>query len=96
MRPRSERWSAEIAQNQTERALLEKALEAAKNSAAKGRANFEEMRAEALELSARLAEFKDKHPFRLLADEYHAGKAGGHHGRARRLHHRVLRRGRSI
>ena len=61
--------AAEIAQNQTERALLEKALEAAKNSAAKGRANFEEMRAEALELSARLAEFKDKHPFRLLADD---------------------------
>ena len=43
--------AAEIAQNQTERALLEKALEAAKNSAAKGKANFEEMRAEALELS---------------------------------------------
>ena len=49
--------------------MLEKALEAAKNSAAKGKANFEEMRAEALELSARLAEFKDKHPFRLLADD---------------------------
>mgnify|MGYP000496170674 FL=1 len=65
--------AAEIAQNQTERALLEKALEArseaAKNSAAKGKANFEEMRAEALELSAQLAEFKDKHPFRLLADD---------------------------
>lgn len=61
--------AAEIAQNQTERALLEKALEAAKNSAAKNKTNFEEMREEALELSAQLAEFKDKHPFRLLADD---------------------------
>ena len=59
----------EIAQNQTERALLEKALEAAKNSAAKGKGNFAEKRAEALELSAQLAQFKDIHPFRLLADD---------------------------
>lgn len=61
--------AAEIAQNQTERALLEKALEAAKNSAAKSKANFEEMKAEALELAAELAEFKDKHPLRLLVDD---------------------------
>lgn len=61
--------AVEIAQNQTERALLEKALEAAKNSAAKGKGNFTEKRAEALELSAQLAQFKDKHPFRLLADD---------------------------
>ena len=61
--------AVEIAQNQTERALLEKALEAAKNSAAKGKGNFSEKRAEALELSAQLAQFKDMHPFRLLADD---------------------------
>lgn len=61
--------AAEIAQNRTERALLEKALEAAKNSATKGKGNFEEKRAEALELSAQLAQFKDKHPFRLLVDD---------------------------
>lgn len=61
--------AAEIAQNQTERALLERALEAAKNSAAKGKGNFSEKRAEALELSAQLSQFKDLHPFRLLADD---------------------------
>ena len=61
--------AVEIAQNQTERALLEKALEAAKNSATKGKGNFAEKRAEALELSAQLAQFKDMHPFRLLADD---------------------------
>ena len=59
--------AVEIAQNQTERALLEKALEAAKNSATKGKGNFAEKRAEALELSAQLADFKDIYPFRLLA-----------------------------
>ena len=61
--------AVEIAQTQTERALLEKALEAAKNSATKGNGNFVEKREEALELSAQLAQFKDKHPFRLLADD---------------------------
>ena len=61
--------AVEIAQNQTERALLEKALEAAKNSATKRNGNFAEKRAEALELSAQLAQFKDMHPFRLLADD---------------------------
>ena len=61
--------AVEIAQNQTERALLEKALEAAKNSTTKGKGNFAEKRAEALELSAQLAQFKDMHPFRLLTDD---------------------------
>lgn len=61
--------AVEIAQNQTERALLEKALETAKNSATKGKGNFAEKRAEALELSAQLAQFKDMRPFRLLADD---------------------------
>ena len=66
---RREIEAVEIAQNQTERALLEKALEAAKNSATKGKGNFAEKRAQALELSAQLAEFKDMYPFRLLADD---------------------------
>ncbi len=61
--------AVEIAQNQTEKALLEKALEAAKNAAAKGKGNFAEKRAEALELSAQLAQFQDMHPFRLLVDD---------------------------
>src|SRR5699024_9297256 len=61
--------AAEIAQNRTERALLEKALEAAKNSAAKGKGSFEERKAEAMALSAELAEFQDKHPRRLLVDD---------------------------
>lgn len=55
----------EIAQNQTERALLERALEAAKTCAAKGKGDFSAKRDEALNLSAQLAEFKDRHPFRL-------------------------------
>ena len=50
--------AVEIAQNQTEKALLEKALETAKNAATKGKGNFSEKRAEALELSAQLAQFK--------------------------------------
>ena len=51
--------AVEIAQNQTEKALMEKALEAAKNAAARGKGNFSEKRAEALELSAQLAQFQD-------------------------------------
>ena len=61
--------AAEIAQNQTERVLLEKALQAAQNSAAKGKGNFEAKRQEALDLAAQLAEFKELHPFRLLVDD---------------------------
>ena len=61
--------AVEIAQNQTEKALLEKALEAAKMAATKGKGNFAEKRAEALELSAQLAQFQDMHPFRLLVDD---------------------------
>lgn len=59
----------EIAQNEAERALLEKALEAAKNGAAKGKGNFAEKRAEALDLSRQLAEFEDLHKTRLLVDD---------------------------
>ena len=61
--------AVEIAQNQTERALLEKALEATKNAATKGKGNFSEKRAEALDLSAQLASFKELYPFRLLVDD---------------------------
>ena len=61
--------AAEIAQNQTERVLLEKALQAAQNSAAKGKGNFEAKRQEALDLSAQLANFKELHPFRLMVDD---------------------------
>lgn len=60
---------AEVAQNQTERALLEKALEAAKNGATKGKGNFAEKRAEALDLSRQLAAFQDLHKTRLLVDD---------------------------
>lgn len=61
--------AAEIAQNQTERALLEKALQAAQMNATKKKGNFEACKAEALELAAQLARFKDLHPFRLLVDD---------------------------
>lgn len=61
--------AAEVAQNQTERALLEKSLEAAKNSAAKGKGGYAEKRAEALDLSQQLAEFKDLHMTRILVDD---------------------------
>lgn len=59
----------EIAQNEAERALLEKALMAAKTSAVKGKGNFETKKQEALDLSAQLATFKELHPFRLLVDD---------------------------
>ena len=64
-----EREAAEIAQNQTERALLEKALAAAQSSAVKSKGNFEEKRLEALNLSAQLAEFRDLYAFRLIVDD---------------------------
>lgn len=61
--------SAEIAQNRTERALLEKALQAAQTNATKKKGSFEACKAEALDLAAQLARFKDLHPFRLLVDD---------------------------
>lgn len=61
--------AAEIAQNQTDRAILEKSLDAAKAAATKGKGDFSEKRLEALDLSAQLAEFKDLHPFRLICDD---------------------------
>lgn len=66
---RREFEAAEIAQNKTERALLEKALQAAQSRAVKGKGAFESAREEALALSAQLANFKDMHPFRLMVDD---------------------------
>lgn len=61
--------AVEIEQNRTERALLEKSLEAAKNSAAKRKGDFALKRAEALDLSRQLVEFKELHETRLLVDD---------------------------
>ena len=58
-----------IAQNQAERALLEKALQAAQNSAVKGKGDFDAKRHEVLDLSAQLASFQDLHEFRLMIDD---------------------------
>ena len=66
---RREAEAAEIAQNQTERVLLEKALASAQTNAVKKKESMEAGRIEALDLAAQLAEFKDKHPFRLLVDD---------------------------
>lgn len=66
-RMRRELEAEEIARNQTERAMLEVALRAAQTKASKGKADA--AREEALDLSAQLAGFKDKHPFRLLVDD---------------------------
>lgn len=66
-----ERWiresqKPEIAQNKTKRELLEQELAAAKTAAAKGNAGAHER---ALEISAELAEFEEKYPFRLIVDD---------------------------
>lgn len=61
----------EILQNQTERALLEKSLADAQSRAAKCKKVDERhaARNEALELTEKLANFKDKHPYRLMVDD---------------------------
>lgn len=61
--------AVEIAQNRAERALLEKALQAAQTRATKQKGGYDEGRDESLSIAAQLAEFPDKHPFRLLADD---------------------------
>lgn len=66
---RREFEAVDIAQNQTERALLEKALQDAQTRATKKKGSFEACKSEALELSAQLAQFEDKHPYRLLVDD---------------------------
>lgn len=62
---KQEAEKAEIAQNQTEKELLEKELQAAKKVANKSSKNRER----ALALSTDLAEFKEKYPFRLFVDD---------------------------
>lgn len=57
----------EIEQNRIEREYLEKSRSAATTAAVKKKS--EESKAEMMELSARLAKFKDLHPYRLLADD---------------------------
>lgn len=64
---RREAGAVEIAQNRAERAMLEKMLQAAQSAVKKGGDDFK--RHEALDLAAQLAEFKDKHPFRLIVDD---------------------------
>lgn len=61
--------AGDIARNQTERALLEGRLQAVKQQAARGKEGCALARQEALDLSARLADFQDLHPFRLLVDD---------------------------
>lgn len=66
-----ERWiresqKPEIAQNKAKKELLEQELAAAKTAAAKGNAGAHER---ALEISAELAEFEEKYPFRLIVDD---------------------------
>lgn len=61
--------AVEIEQNRTERTLLERALQNAQTSATKRKGNFEQAKQEALDISAQLATFKDKHEFRLLVDD---------------------------
>lgn len=58
-----------VAQNQTERALLEKALAVAQNQAASGKGDYAAKRQEALDLSAQLAELEELSPYRLLVDD---------------------------
>lgn len=60
--------AVEVAQNQTERAMLEKALQAAQAAATK-KGDYAEKRKEALDLSAQLASFHDLHETRLLVDD---------------------------
>jgi len=66
---RRDREQVEVAQSQTERALLEKALTAVQNQAASGKGDYEAKRQEALALSAQLAETEERVPYRLLVDD---------------------------
>mgnify|MGYP001053126778 FL=1 len=65
---RRKQEAVEVAQNQTERAVLEKALDSAKNMAARGGEYSAGKREGALEIAAQLAQFEDKQPFRLIVD----------------------------
>lgn len=67
-RERQEFETVELAQNQAEKRLLEKALQAAENAVGK-KGDITEQRQKVLDLSAQLANFKELHPFRLMADD---------------------------
>ena len=64
---RRQREAVEIAQNQAERKLLEGRLSAIQRPDKK--VTLQEQQEEAFAISAQLAEFEDKHPFRLLVDD---------------------------
>lgn len=68
---RREETARAVAQNQTERQILEAALKAAQANAVKAKTPEarENSRQESLALSSELAGFQDIHPFRLLADD---------------------------
>ncbi len=67
---RREAEAVETEQNRTERSMLEQRIESAKKSAVKAKGeNAFIAQQEVLELVAELAEFKDKHPYRLLVDD---------------------------
>jgi hypothetical protein len=68
---RRELEAVEISQNQAEKATLEKALTNAQTIAAKAKDALETQAGmdRVLDLSAQLAEFKDKVPFRLVVDD---------------------------
>lgn len=66
---RREREAVKIAQNQTERELLERRLQSAKISAAKKASSYEQFKHEALDLTAELSEFKTRYPYRAVCDD---------------------------
>lgn len=67
--------SVEIAQNRQEKRMLEKALANAENAATKAQAPdkvnvvISQERQNAIDLAEQLANFREKHPFRLLVDD---------------------------
>lgn len=69
---RQQQEAVAIRQNQDEKDMLEKSLQAAKMTATSAKVDAgkrEVARLEALNISAQLAEYEDMHPFRLLADD---------------------------
>ena len=68
---RRESENADIEQSKTEKDILIKSLEAEKNRAAKAKTSTERDRAriEAMAISEQLADFREKHHYRLLVDD---------------------------
>ena len=73
---RREAEEIDLVQNRQEKDLLEKRLEFVKQQAAKAknREQMEDARAEMLELSAQIAQFKSLHEYKLLVDDITAEK----------------------